>query len=130
MTHKQYPVRFAEMVVKGDKDKLVDYLSKNEKHFQTEYGILRTRLCGDNPTIHHVRVEFPICEVDGRATKKFFEIIKEMEKEGLKCNEVTDIESDMADADSFPYRKIGNEIWKRFGREGAYEIGEEESSHG
>ena len=117
MTYELCPVRFAEMIVKGDSNQLTEYLNKNTEHLQTEYGVLRARICKEEQDTHNVRVEFPICEIDNRATEKFRKIIEEMKAKGLKCNEVTLIKSDMVGTEDFPYAETGNKIWKLHGQQ-------------
>jgi len=117
MTHELYPVRFAEMEVKGDANKLVAYLEKNAEHLQTEYGVLRARICKEERDTHNVRVEFPVCEIDSKAYDKLIAMRKEIEAEGLRADFISTIKSDMVGAESFPYEDVGDKIWKLHGQQ-------------
>jgi len=129
--YKQYPVRRVEIIVRGDKQKLVEYLEKNgpehTRRFEKELGIVRAAICPGNPEdAYHVRVEFPICEIDRKATEKLGVLTGEIKAMGLTANETTDIESVMVVVEDYPYKEIGHRIWKLHGQEKkAYEINEE-----
>jgi hypothetical protein len=118
-TYKLYPVRIAELVAEGNnKEKLIEYLNKNAEKFQKDYGILRTRVVPGNPQdALHVRIEFPICEIDERAQNHLTILTQDLEKEGFTANFVSPIKTAMVGAEDFPYEKIGNEIWKLHGQQ-------------
>lgn len=117
-TYKLYPIRVAEIYVKGEVETLRRYLVKNAEHFTDQYGILRAKLYKGNPeNVHHVRIEFPICEIDDQALGKLKKLTEEMEAEGLLADFVTPIKPEMVYAGDFPYEDVGTKIWKLHGQQ-------------